>query len=112
MKSLTNILKAAKIYDPKLDPQIKLAERLEKMVKKLQDELDKSDLLIVEINASGTEKTVVNPIVPLLQKYESQLQGAYEALGLNYNINPQKIHEAKREDDAEDGFSKLMETFG
>jgi len=101
MKSLTNILKAAKIYDPKLDPQIKLAERLQKMVNRLQDELDKSDLMLTETSPKGGEKLVVNPIVPLLQKYESQLQAAYEALGLNYNINPQKIHEAVKDNDRE-----------
>ena len=66
-KKLRTVLKSAGIYNAKLEPQILLAERLQKM-------LDDSDL---------------EPRDAL--KALSQLQSAYTALGLTYDTNVNRI---------------------
>lgn len=98
-KKISRILKDAGIYDPKLEPQIRLTERLEFLVDRLTNELGTAELLDVEINASGTEKKVVNPIVDKLLSLEKQLQSSYTALGLNYNVKPDNYKQARADED-------------
>lgn len=65
-KSIKSTLEKAKLYDPKLDYQIELAEMLRKMLKgDLKDEHRLKAL--------------------------AQLQSAYTALGLTYETNPNRI---------------------
>ena len=88
---LRSILRNSSLYDPKLEPQIMLTARLELQVEHLHEQFFSGPILINEINASGTKKQVANPIIPLLHKFESQLQIAYASLGLNYGINPNNL---------------------
>lgn len=70
-KKLAKILETAGIYDQKLEPQIRLAERLESFLKR--DDIEPKEEL----------------------KALAQLQAAYTALGLTYSLKPDNIPEKK-----------------
>lgn len=106
--TIRKILKEAGIYDAKLEPQISLVARLERRIRVLEQELSKSDVIETEITASGTEHKVLNPLVSALSNMDSQLMKAYTALGLTYDIAPQRIHDAKPVKQELTAFDKLM----
>ena len=98
---IRKILERAGIYDDKLSSQIALTVRLETLLNRLHERIVNVDPLDVEISASGTEKQVVNPLIPYIMKLEAQLQDSYTALGLNYHATPSKIRESTKPEDSE-----------
>lgn len=99
---IKKVLEKAGIYDPKLDSQIALTARQEKLLDKMYESLEKENLLDVEVSASGTEKTVLNPLIPVIMKMEAQLEDSYTALGLNFNAKSANIREAIVKDGGDD----------
>ena len=112
-KKLTDALVAAGNYEPRLEAQIALTARLEKLVKKVHDQLDKTDVVYSVYLSNGMEKQEISPLIDKIMKLEDQLQDAYTALGLNYNSRAANIRESVRKDadDKPGGLSALLNGF-
>lgn len=106
---MRRILEKAGIYDEKLEPQIALTVRQEQLLERLHNRIANVDPLDTEISASGTEKVVVNPLIPYVMKLEMQLQDSYTALGLNYNATPSKIRESTKPEDKDKSLESFLE---
>lgn len=109
-KDLKNALVEAGIYEPRLEAQIALTARLEKLVKKVHDQLDKTDVVYSVYLSNGMEKQEISPLIDKIMKLEDQLQDAYTALGLNYNSRAANIRESVRKDeDANGGMREFLQ---
>lgn len=109
-RELQNALKEAGIYEPRLEAQIALTVRLEKLVKKIHEKLESVEIIYETIASNGMEKQEVSPLLDKVMKLEDQLQDAYTALGLNYNSRSANIRESVRKDKEENGISNLLTT--
>lgn len=111
-KELQNALKEAGIYEPRLESQIALTVRLEKLVKKMHEKLEDVEIIYETIASNGMEKQEVSPLLDKVMKLEDQLQDAYTALGLNYNSRASNIRESVKKENSEDnGMKNLLESF-
>lgn len=100
-------LKAAGIYNAKLELQIVNVAIMCRIRDKLSRDLEGLNITDVEITAAGVEKRVVNPVIPYLLKICNQITDGYEALGLNYNSTPSKINDIRASSE-EDKFSEML----
>lgn len=98
-KTLRTALQDAGIYEPRLESQIALTARLEKMMDKAVKALDGMELAYETIQSNGTERQEVSPLLDKCVKLADQLQDAYTALGLNYNSRSANIRESVRKDE-------------
>jgi hypothetical protein len=102
-KTLRTALQDAGIYEPRLESQIALTARLEKMMDKAVKALDGMELSYEVIQSNGTERQEVSPLLDKCVKLADQLQDAYTALGLNYNSRSANIRESVRKDEDANG---------
>lgn len=102
-KTLRTALQDAGIYEPRLESQIALTARLEKMMDKAVKALDGMELAYETIQSNGTERQEVSPLLDKCVKLADQLQDAYTALGLNYNSRSANIRESVRKDEDANG---------
>lgn len=108
-KTLRTALQDAGIYEPRLESQIALTARLEKMMDKAVKALDGMELSYEVIQSNGTERQEVSPLLDKCVKLADQLQDAYTALGLNYNSRSANIRESVRKDeDANGGMREFL----
>lgn len=107
-RELQNALKEAGIYEPRLEAQIALTVRLEKLVKKIHEKLENVEIIYETISSNGMERQEVSPLLDKVMKLEDQLQDAYTALGLNYNSRSANIKESVRKEETS---SSMLSTF-
>lgn len=93
-----------------LDPQIHLTASVKEIVDKIHDEImDSGDLVNAVAGSMAQIKNEVNPLLPYYDKMSRNLQQQYEALGLNYNVQPKKVTENTKAGASEqDAFSALL----
>jgi len=95
-------------FDEFLTPQLKVAAQCWRMVDKLNDEIMKSDMTTIEIGSMGQQKVVINPLLAQYDKQSRTLNLHFSALGLNFNLAPQKVNEAKADDSLSDPLRTLI----
>lgn len=96
-KTLRTALQDAGIYEPRLESQIALTARLEKMMDKVLKKFENVDL-VYPVFKGNNECQETSPLLDRLVKLADQLQDAYTALGLNYNSRSANIRESVRKD--------------
>jgi hypothetical protein len=101
-KTLRTALQDAGIYEPRLESQIALTARLEKMMDKVLKKFGCVDL-VYPVFKGNNECQEATPLLDRLVKLADQLQDAYTALGLNYNSRSANIRESVRKDEDANG---------
>lgn len=101
-KTLRTALQDAGIYEPRLESQIALTARLEKMMDKVLKKFEGVDL-VYPVFKGNNECQETSPLLDRLVKLADQLQDAYTALGLNYNRRSANIRESVRKDEDANG---------
>lgn len=77
-----------------LMPQIRATAMNMVMLDKVQDELMKSNsLTVMAVGSMGQMKSEANPLMPHYKELQRTLTLQFEALGLNYRTNPQRVKE-------------------
>lgn len=77
-----------------LMPQIRATAMNMVMLDKVQDELMKSkSLTVMAVGSMGQMKSEANPLMPHYKELQRTLTLQFEALGLNYRTNPQRVKE-------------------
>lgn len=98
-------LKAAGIYDAKLDLQIKICARSLSLLDKLAGELD-SMPLFAETYKKGEVARELNPLVMVVQKQNTLVTEQLTSLGLNFRAKASNVKESVG--GADDGLSDLI----
>lgn len=102
--------RTGKACDPWLYPQIRSTARNEKLLDKMQDELENGDLVQMTVGSTGQQKNELNPLVAMYDKVQRTLLAQFEALGLNYNSTPRKITDNTKQGGSEqDTLKSLLE---
>lgn len=77
-----------------LMPQIRATAMNMVMLDKVQAELMKSNsLTVMAVGSMGQMKSEANPLMPHYKELQRTLTLQFEALGLNYRTNPQRVKE-------------------
>ena len=77
-----------------LMPQIRATAMNMVMLDKVQTELMKSkSLTVMAVGSMGQMKSEANPLMPHYKELQRTLTLQFEALGLNYRTNPQRVKE-------------------
>ena len=77
-----------------LMPQIRATAMNMVMLDKVQAELMKSNsLTVMAVGSMGQTKSEANPLMPHYKELQRTLTLQFEALGLNYRTNPQRVKE-------------------
>ena len=77
-----------------LMPQIRATAMNMVMLDKVQEELMKSkSLTVMAVGSMGQMKSEANPLMPHYKELQRTLTLQFEALGLNYRTNPQRVKE-------------------
>lgn len=80
-----------------LMPQIRATAMNQVMLEKIQDELMKQDTLTsMAVGSMGQMKSEANPLMVSYKDLQRTLVIQFEALGLNYRVNPNKVKEDAR----------------
>ena len=91
--------RTGKKFDPFLLPQVKAAAGMMRMIDKIDDQLDKEDLIYLEVGSADQTKKVVNPLLSVYDKSQRTLNQLLTSLGLTYGATPSKINESTKETD-------------
>lgn len=83
-------------------PQIRITAMNEVILDRLQEQLEASDMTKTVAGSMGQEKTIVEPLLPQYRDMQRTLTLQFTALGLNYNITPNKVKEDARTTDDEE----------
>jgi hypothetical protein len=83
-------------------PQIRITAMNEVILDRLQEQLEVSDMTKTVAGSMGQEKTIVEPLLPQYRDMQRTLTLQFTALGLNYNITPNKVKEDARTTDDEE----------
>ena len=77
-----------------LMPQIRATAMNMVVLDKIQAELTKSkSLTVMAVGSMGQMKSEANPLMPHYKELQRTLTLQFEALGLNYKTNPQRVKE-------------------
>jgi len=77
--------------DDYLEFELEDAARCKMMLEKIHDQILTSDLTTLETGSMGQQKEVVNPLLATYDKLHRTMLMHYEALGLNFRANPEKV---------------------
>ncbi len=91
--------RTGKKFDPFLLPQVKAAAGMMRMIDKIDEQLDKEDLIYLEVGSADQTKKVVNPLLSVYDKSQRTLNQLLTSLGLTYGATPSKINESTKETD-------------
>ena len=91
--------RTGKKFDPFLLPQVKAAAGMVRMIDKIDEQLDKEDLIYLEVGSADQTKKVVNPLLSVYDKSQRTLNQLLTSLGLTYGATPSKINESTKETD-------------
>lgn len=91
--------RTGKKFDPFLLPQVKAAAGMMRMIDKIDEQLDKEDLIYLEVGSADQTKKVINPLLGEYNKYQRTLNQLLTSLGLTYGATPSKINESTKETD-------------
>ena len=83
-------------------PQIRITAMNEVILDRLQEQLEASEMTKTVAGSMGQEKTIVEPLLPQYRDMQRTLTLQFTALGLNYNITPNKVKEDARTTDDEE----------
>lgn len=79
--------------EPWLLPQLRSVAMNMAMLDKVQDELERSSLIVIEDGSQGQQKMSAHPLLSTYKDLQRTLLLQFEALGLNYKTNPSKVKE-------------------
>lgn len=89
-------------------PQIRITAMNEVILDRLQEQLEASAMTKTVAGSMGQEKTIVEPLLPQYRDMQRTLTLQFTALGLNYNITPNKVKEDARTTDDDENPMKLF----
>lgn len=97
-------------FDVFLYPQVSTCAQAWMMLLKVHRDLMKEKNLVDIVTGSKKQqKDQVNPLLPYYLKLQAELRLQFEALGLNFRLQPQKISEsAKRSVDADNPMAAFL----
>lgn len=90
---LKKAMKAAGIYDRKFDFQIKICANSMRVLDRMMDELEVSELYVEKFSRGDVQRDV-NPIIASVQKQNTLVTEQLTALGLNFRAKASNIKES------------------
>lgn len=72
-------------------PQIRATAMNMVMLDQIQEELSKSDIMISIDGSMGQQKFMTNPLLVTYKDLQRTMTAQFEALGLNFNANTNKL---------------------
>ena len=75
---------------------------------KMQEELEKAPLTVIETGSQGQQKTVVNPLIAASKDMHRTMIMHYESLGLTYKNDPTKINTSAKKEGEDEGATGFM----
>lgn len=75
---------------------------------KMQGELEKAPLTVMERGSQGQQKTVVNPLIAAYKDMHRTMIMHYESLGLTYKNDPTRINTSAKKESEDEGATGFL----
>lgn len=75
---------------------------------KMQAELEKASLTVLETGSQGQQKTVVNPLIAANKDMHRTMIRHYESLGLTYKNEPTRINTSAKKESEDEGVTGFL----
>ena len=75
---------------------------------KMQEELEKAPLTVIETGSQGQQKTVVNPLIAANKDMHRTMIMHYESLGLTYKNDPTRINTSAKKESEDEGATGFL----
>ena len=75
---------------------------------KMQEELEKAPLTVIETGSQGQQKTVVNPLIAAAKDMHRTMIMHYESLGLTYKNDPTRINTSAKKESEDEGATGFL----
>ena len=95
-------------YEPWMDLTVRSAAMCLVTLDKIQEELLKAPLVIMEENSRGAPKTLPNPLVATYKDMQRTMIMYYESLGLTYKNDPTRINTSAKKEDENEGAQAFL----